>query len=167
MHFKLILIIDGWGIYCKIALGWLPLDHICDKSTSVQVMAWCRLPKPMLTQIYVAIYHNELTHWPLEQGSHSFFWIKTKDFSRTFQDQTRCFEDLYRKFHNADMLKIHFLNREICPSQLFRKAHSIALNDFAWLWIKLAKHIYPSIWVAYKTGPIISYNQTLIFQLAK
>ena len=38
----LILVTDGWGIYCKIALGWLPLDYICDKSTLVQVMAWCR-----------------------------------------------------------------------------------------------------------------------------
>ena len=42
MHFKLTLVIDGWGIYCKIALGWLPLDHIFDNSTLVQVMAWCR-----------------------------------------------------------------------------------------------------------------------------
>ena len=41
MHFKLILVIDGWGICCKIALVWLPLNHICDKSTLVQVMAWC------------------------------------------------------------------------------------------------------------------------------
>ena len=41
MHFRLILVIDGWGICCKIALGWLPLNHICDKSTLVQVMAWC------------------------------------------------------------------------------------------------------------------------------
>ena len=41
MHFKLILVMDGLGIYCRITLGWLPLDHICHKSTLVQVMAWC------------------------------------------------------------------------------------------------------------------------------
>ena len=69
---------------------------------------------------------------PIIQGSHSFLGIKTRDFSKTFHDQTRCFNDLYRKFHYADMLKIHYLNRETCPSQLFRKAHSIALNDFSW-----------------------------------
>ena len=33
---------DGWGISCKIALKWMPLDLIDDKSTLVQVMAWCR-----------------------------------------------------------------------------------------------------------------------------
>ena len=33
---------DGWGISCKIALRWMPLDLTNDKSTLVQVMAWCR-----------------------------------------------------------------------------------------------------------------------------
>ena len=33
---------DGWGISCKIALRWIPLDLTGDKSTLVQVMAWCR-----------------------------------------------------------------------------------------------------------------------------
>ena len=31
----------GWGISCKIALRWMPLDLTDDKSTLVQVMAWC------------------------------------------------------------------------------------------------------------------------------
>ena len=35
--FKLILMIGGWGIFCEIALRWMS-----DKSTLVQVMAWCR-----------------------------------------------------------------------------------------------------------------------------
>ena len=47
----------GWGISYEIALRWMPLDLTDDKSTLVQVMAWCRqatkpLPEPMLTQIY-------------------------------------------------------------------------------------------------------------------
>ena len=33
---------DGWCISCKIALRWMPLDLTGDKSTLVQVMAWCR-----------------------------------------------------------------------------------------------------------------------------
>ena len=33
---------DGWGISCKIALRWMPLDLTNEKSTLVQVMAWCR-----------------------------------------------------------------------------------------------------------------------------
>ena len=40
--FKLILVIGGWGIFCKIALRWMSMDLTDDKSTSVQVMAWCR-----------------------------------------------------------------------------------------------------------------------------
>ena len=33
---------DGWGISCKIAHRWMPLDFTDDKSTLVQVVAWCR-----------------------------------------------------------------------------------------------------------------------------
>ena len=40
--FKQILVIDGWGISCKIALIWMSLDFADDQSTLVQVMAWCR-----------------------------------------------------------------------------------------------------------------------------
>ena len=40
--FKQILMIDGWGISCEIALIWMSLDFTDDQSTSVQVMAWCR-----------------------------------------------------------------------------------------------------------------------------
>ena len=40
--FKQIVMIDGWGISCEIALIWMPLDFIDDQSTLVQVMAWCR-----------------------------------------------------------------------------------------------------------------------------
>ena len=40
--FKQILVIDGWGISCEIALTWMSLDFIDDQSTLVQVMIWCR-----------------------------------------------------------------------------------------------------------------------------
>ena len=40
--FKQILVINGWGISCEIALIWMSLDFTDDQSTSVQVMAWCR-----------------------------------------------------------------------------------------------------------------------------
>ena len=39
--FKQILVIDGWGISCEIALILMSLDFIDDQSTLVQVMAWC------------------------------------------------------------------------------------------------------------------------------
>ena len=32
----------GWVISCKIVLRWIPLDLTDDKSTLVQVIAWCR-----------------------------------------------------------------------------------------------------------------------------
>ena len=38
---QLILVIDGWGISYEIALRWLSLNLTEDKSTLVQVMAWC------------------------------------------------------------------------------------------------------------------------------
>ena len=40
--FKQILVIDGWGISCEIALLWISLDFTNDQSRLVQVMAWCR-----------------------------------------------------------------------------------------------------------------------------
>ena len=39
--FKLTLVNGGWGISYEIALRWMPQDFT-DKSTLVQVMAWCR-----------------------------------------------------------------------------------------------------------------------------
>ena len=41
--YKLILVIDGWSISCEIALRCVSLDFTDDKSTLVQVMAWCCL----------------------------------------------------------------------------------------------------------------------------
>ena len=49
--FKWILVTDGRGISCEIALVWMSLDFTDDQSALVQVMAWCR--QPMLTQISV------------------------------------------------------------------------------------------------------------------
>ena len=40
--FKLNLVNGGWGISYEIALRWMPQDLADDKSTLVQVMAWCR-----------------------------------------------------------------------------------------------------------------------------
>ena len=39
--FKENLVNAGCGISCEIALRWIPLDLVEDKSTSVQAMAWC------------------------------------------------------------------------------------------------------------------------------
>ena len=39
--FKLTLVSGGWGISYEIALRWMPQDLTDDKSTLIQVMAWC------------------------------------------------------------------------------------------------------------------------------
>ena len=39
--FQGILVIDGWGISCELALRWMSFDFTDEKSTLVQVMAWC------------------------------------------------------------------------------------------------------------------------------
>ena len=39
--FKQILVIDGWGVSCQIALIWMSLDFADDQSRLVQVMACC------------------------------------------------------------------------------------------------------------------------------
>ena len=40
--FQIISVINGWGISCELALRWTSLNITDDKSTLVQVMAWCR-----------------------------------------------------------------------------------------------------------------------------
>ena len=51
--FKLISVTDGWGIFCKIALKWMSVDLTDDKSTLVQVMAWClTAPSHYLSQCW-------------------------------------------------------------------------------------------------------------------
>ena len=39
---QIISVSDGWGISCELVLRWMSLDLTDDKSSLVQVMAWCR-----------------------------------------------------------------------------------------------------------------------------
>ena len=67
--FKQILVIDGWGISCEIALRWMSLNLTDDKSTSLQVMAWCHQP----TSYYLSQY------WPTSlspYGVTRIQWVK-------------------------------------------------------------------------------------------
>ena len=70
--FNLILVTESWGVSCAIVFRWMSLDFTDDKSTLVQVMAWCRQAAitwanvdPDLCHHMVSQGHNELTHWPL------------------------------------------------------------------------------------------------------
>ena len=40
--FQITSVVDGWGIPCELAFRWMSLDLTDEKSTLVQVMAWCR-----------------------------------------------------------------------------------------------------------------------------
>ena len=58
---QLFLVIDDWCICCEIAMRWMSVDLIYDKSAVIQEM--CRqgnkpLTEPMLTQIYGAIWRH-------------------------------------------------------------------------------------------------------------
>ena len=60
--------IGGWGIFCKIALRWMSMD-LTDKSTLVQVMAWCRQ----------ATSHYLIQCWPSSMSSYGITrpqWVK-------------------------------------------------------------------------------------------
>ena len=78
--FKLTLVNDGWGIYYEIALRLMPLDLTDDKSTLVQVMAWCReATSHYLSQCWpISMSPNGVTrpqwvnpsNWPLSHYPH-------------------------------------------------------------------------------------------------
>ena len=72
----MLLVIDGWGISWEIALRWMSLDQTNDKSTMVQLMAWCLVPdgtKPLPEPMFdpdlcphtTPPGHNDLTHCSL------------------------------------------------------------------------------------------------------
>ena len=56
---------DGWGIHSKIAIRWRPLD-LTEKSTLVQVMAWChkKLTCGQVMHICISKWgHHWFTQW--------------------------------------------------------------------------------------------------------
>ena len=61
---KTIIKNNSLGTYCEICLCWIPQNLTIGKSTSVQIMAWCRQatsPGPVMTQIHVAIWRQQPT----------------------------------------------------------------------------------------------------------
>ena len=67
--FKLISRIDLLNISYEIVLWWMPQDLTDDKSTLVQIMAWCchavnkRLPEPVLTKFCDVIWLHLRPQW--------------------------------------------------------------------------------------------------------
>ena len=56
--FKQILVIDGWGISCEIALIWMSLDFVIGSGNGLVSSGNKPLPEPMLTQISVGIWRH-------------------------------------------------------------------------------------------------------------
>ena len=86
---QIISVIDGWGISCELALRWMSLDITDDKSTLVQVMAWCcqatshylsqcwprslspyGVTGPQWVNFWMST--ERLTHWGSRQNGHHF-----------------------------------------------------------------------------------------------
>ena len=76
--FKLVSRINIMSISCKIVLRWTPLDLTDDKSTLVQVIAWCRQATshylsqcwPNLCRHMASLGPNELNQWSWQPLSH-------------------------------------------------------------------------------------------------
>ena len=78
VNFKLIVVIDGWCISCEIAIRWMPLDITDDKSTLVQVMAWChQAPSHYLSQCwprFLLPYGVTRPQWVNPLGAQLVWW---------------------------------------------------------------------------------------------
>ena len=77
---KLILLIDILGTFCDISLWWVPKNHIDDKSTLVQVMAWCRqATSHYLSQCWLRSVLPDL-FLTLSSTQHLVFWASFTSF---------------------------------------------------------------------------------------
>ena len=77
--FKPILVNAGWGISYEIALRWMPQDLTDDKSTLVQVMAWC----------HQATSHYLSQCWPRSLSSYGVTrpqWVKSSNCNLSGDD---------------------------------------------------------------------------------
>ena len=72
---QIISVIDGWGISCILALWWMSLGVTDDKSTLVQVRAWCR----QATSHYLSQY------WPRSLSPYGVTRTQWVDVYRTLK----------------------------------------------------------------------------------
>ena len=99
----------GWGISYEIALRWMPLDLIDDKSTLVQVIAWCHqatshylrqcwprsvspngITRPQWVKAHVSNYIQEHFLWNCYQVNDTgHLWWKNQHWLRSWLDGIR------------------------------------------------------------------------------
>ena len=93
--FKQILVINGWGISCEIALIWMSLDFTDDQSTLVPVMAWC----------CQATSHNLSQYWPrslLPYGVTRLQWVNV------YVVHVPCYRVTRRFYHNINLAVLFY-----------------------------------------------------------
>ena len=124
--FKLILVNDGWGIFCEIALRWISMNLTDDKSTLVQVMAWCCQARS----------HYLSQCWPRSLSPYGFTrsqWVKIRNFfclSISIFASNEYINGLVQACSNSSALTMEILQSCTKPSICFTK---LCLHQFRWL----------------------------------
>ena len=72
------LVIDGWGIFYEIALRWMPLDLIDNKSTLVEVMVWFRQAQTITWANVDSDLYRHMAAWGLYEYKMLCFSESTK-----------------------------------------------------------------------------------------
>ena len=105
--FRWILMIDGWGISCEIALIWMSLDLTDDQSTLVQVIAWYRQ----------ATSHYLSQCWPRSLSPYGITrpqWVKVKNMNEHFSNHIlldiHTFNTSHTEFLGENIIYLHFLS---------------------------------------------------------
>ena len=98
--FKRMSFITGWGISSEIALRWMSLDFTGDKSTLVQVMAWChRTTNHYLSQCWPRSVSPFVVTGPQwVKGSCQPFWMMSSNLKQLHIDGCRSFHENMNNF---------------------------------------------------------------------
>ena len=100
----------GWGISYKIALRWMPLALTYDKSTLIQIMAWCRQathhylnqcwPRSMsLNGVTRPQWVNHQQHW--SNSNVSYFSVPEETNASTIKKTRGYFPSMAGKVHSG------------------------------------------------------------------
>ena len=95
--FQIISVTDVWGISCELAFRWMSLDLTDDKSTLVQVMAWCR---QATSHCMSQCWPRSLSPYGVAMPQWVKYWVgmdSCDTFSSTYQDCSVTHSFTYRR----------------------------------------------------------------------
>ena len=120
-----ILVIDGWGISCAVALVWMLLDFTDDQSTLVQAMAWCR----QATSHYLGLC------WPKSLSPYGV--TRPQRVLKRVSEllPATCWSDTWLCQNTNKILPI-VLSNQMCPLSYWTMdcVFNVALNIHTYLW---------------------------------